>query len=286
MHLLRQREGSRGGLILAHSRRLIFVLFLFLVLTRVRAVKNSSPDTIENRPQAVHRPPEAGTYRSSLVDDTDPPLLSRARLRDPIDKPLQQKKVCIEAGPASVEPPVPAITGVYEQRPAGHILHEVLPDHDVSLDPRCPYAVWAGQYLTRLPFIPDPNNPDENALRVVALLFFDLSPNFLIIQQLSPHLERLVADARDARGSPYVDYYTYTEDIVGLGRKIRASMAKGNMAVVEGCPDVHRVELSEPDLLTHLHIQSQERFTAHGQSTYDLFCPHLNHIFRYALSRD
>jgi hypothetical protein len=37
------------------------------------------------------------------------------------------------------------------------------------------------------------------------------------------------------------------------------------MAVVEGCPDVNIIELSDSDLLTHLHIQPQEEFAAHGE---------------------
>jgi hypothetical protein len=75
-----------------------------------------------------------------------------------------------------------------------------------------------------------------------------------------------VDDARDARGSPYVDYYPYSEDVVELGRKVQASMAKGNTAVVEGCPDVHPIELSTSDLLKQLHIQPNETFSAHGES--------------------
>jgi hypothetical protein len=56
-------------------------------------------------------------------------------------------------------------------------------------------------------------------------------------------------------------------------------MAKGKTVVVEGCPDVPRIELSESDLLKNLHIQPQEGFSAHGESirrfsvdVYDPYC--------------
>jgi hypothetical protein len=79
----------------------------------------------------------------------------------------------LEAGPSGHNTPEiePAITGVYCEKPGGYIQQEILPDHDVAFDPRCPYAVWAGQYLTRLPFIPDPNNPQKNILETVSFHF-------------------------------------------------------------------------------------------------------------------
>lgn len=84
----------------------------------------------------------------------------------------------LEAGPSghSIEP---AITGVYLEKPGGYIQQEVLPDHDVAFDPQCPYAVWAGQYLTRLPFIPDPKNPQKNVLETVSFRFFGFCLFFL-----------------------------------------------------------------------------------------------------------
>jgi len=91
-------------------------------------------------------------------------------LREEAGRPPVQKKAGIEAGPSTleVEPNVPAITGVYCEKPDGYIQKEVLPDPEVGFHPRCPYAVWAGQYLTRLPYIPDPNNSEKNALQTVS----------------------------------------------------------------------------------------------------------------------
>lgn len=58
--------------------------------------------------------------------------------------------------------------GIYAHRPPGTFKHEILPEPDVAIDPRSPYAVWdQGTYLTRIPYIPDPENPDDNALRIV-----------------------------------------------------------------------------------------------------------------------
>ena len=98
---------------------------------------------------------------------------------------LDQPELTQSSGAESIEPIEPADTrapspeqlpppaaGVYPERPAGPIANELLPEPDVAIDPRSPYAVWgSGEYLTRLPYIPNERHPDRNALKVVSRTF-------------------------------------------------------------------------------------------------------------------
>ena len=65
----------------------------------------------------------------------------------------------------------PALPGIYPNRPPGVFKHEFLPGPDVDIDPRSPYAIWKqGDYLTRIPYIPDTDDPNVNALKTVSPL--------------------------------------------------------------------------------------------------------------------
>lgn len=76
-----------------------------------------------------------------------------------------------DAGMGDMSPPPPELpvvaTGIYQEMPHG-ALTSFLPEIGVSIDPRSPYAVWAGRYLTRLPYIPSEADPDVNALAFVS----------------------------------------------------------------------------------------------------------------------
>ena len=83
---------------------------------------------------------------------------------------------------------------------------------------------------------------------------------------MGPHVEQAVMDVRDARGSVYVDYYPYSEDVAHLALKIRESLSKGRYAVVEGCPEVHKVQLTLDDLHKYFLLDKNAGFEAHGES--------------------
>lgn len=69
--------------------------------------------------------------------------------------------------PRSLLPPPPP-AGIFSARPNGAVAREILPDPGVVIDPRSPYAVWGrAQYLTRMPYVPDAENPDCNGLKTV-----------------------------------------------------------------------------------------------------------------------
>ncbi|KJA16325.1 hypothetical protein HYPSUDRAFT_207118 [Hypholoma sublateritium FD-334 SS-4] len=186
-----------------------------------------------------------------------PPTHPFALLDDPnlyqmdgnlVDADLSFVPACdlMEANTPSLPPPA---AGVYAERPPGPIATEILPGLGVAIDPRSPFAVWGnGDYLTRLPYIPAPNKPDVNALKI-----------------LSAHLKELIPNVRDARGSGHVDYYVYDDytSAVDLGVKIKESIASGRFAVVEGCPDMHKIELTLSDMMESLHIQPSEIFQVH-----------------------
>ncbi|KJA16319.1 hypothetical protein HYPSUDRAFT_58270 [Hypholoma sublateritium FD-334 SS-4] len=197
-------------------------------------------------PPPLHTPPAA-----EIFVQRPPPALIANRMPDPdIMDYFEPFSQLIEARPPSPPPLYPPPTaGVYAQRPPGLIVNEILPDPDVIIDPRSPYAVWGdGKYLTRLPFVPDPIKPECNALKL-----------------LSAHLEELVPSVQDAHGTKLVDYYTYANygSLAALGAQIKSSMAFGRYAVVEGCPDLPKIQLTLSDMAESLHIQPTEQFQVH-----------------------
>ncbi|KIM37463.1 hypothetical protein M413DRAFT_13394 [Hebeloma cylindrosporum] len=183
----------------------------------VRICFCSSRCTFEDQGKAQGEE-EFAKYEAKKVRDRKSTVKYKASQREKLGLPTARKKARIEAGMGTVEPIIPpVVTGIYCQHPHGYIQQEIFPDPGVAFDEWCPYAVWADQCLTRLPYIPDPSDPDKNAL-----------------ETLAPHLEQLVNDVCNARGSPYVDYYPYSDEVVELGNQIQESLAKGRMVVVEG----------------------------------------------------
>lgn len=121
------------------------------------AVEPDAPSTLEPPPDAIE-----ADVASTLEP---PPDAVEADAPSTLEPPPD----AVEAdAPSTLEPPPAA--GVYAKRPSGPIMNEVLPDADVMIDPQSPYAVWgAGDYLTRLPYIPDSINPGVNALKIVSV---------------------------------------------------------------------------------------------------------------------
>lgn len=181
----------------------------------------------------------------------------------------------LTASPFGSRPPSPqhCAVGVYSHMPPGPGLRTILPGSDAAVHPQSPFAIWDGQRVTRLPFIPAKHDPSANAL-VTVWLFTIFLKCLLMYIQMGPHVEKVVMDVKDARGSLYVDYYPYSEDIAELALKVRGSMGKGRYAVVEGCPEVYRVELSLADMHKHFLLGGDAKFQAHGEF-YDLFSSNL-----------
>lgn len=89
---------------------------------------------------------------------------------------------------------------------------------------------------------------------------------------MTPHVEQLAADVKDARDCPYIHYYQwadYQDDVKRLIGYIKDNLSRGHYAVLTGFPNPTRVHLDSHDLEDKLALNNpNQKYDVHGESSF------------------